>query len=125
MPCGAMSKILQGDVANATQQISEGDIRQVALRMRQTLQPGINALVTLAPLVPDASKIEDSAIGFYDATRKEARPPGTLRDRINRLLAMPHLWLFSLMSFRKLSGIVVDFKFSRMAPRKFWDSVAA
>lgn len=77
------------DVTDARLPISEEAIRQIALRMRLTLQPGINALEALAPLVPNASQVEATAIQSYDVTRKEPPPQGTLVDRIKRLLAMP------------------------------------
>jgi hypothetical protein len=72
--------------ATRVEPIQTGALRLVALRMRQTLRPGLDALQALASRVPDATQIEASAIGQYDATRKDATPPGSLRERIERLL---------------------------------------
>jgi hypothetical protein len=64
-------------------------IRQVAERFFLTLRPGLDALLTLAPMVPKADEVERAAIEPYDTSRLDRSPPeGTLRDRINRLLQM-------------------------------------
>jgi len=63
--------------------------QQIAERFYLALQPGLNALLALAPMVPKAEEVERSAIEPYDANRLDGPPPeGTLRDRINRLLQM-------------------------------------
>jgi hypothetical protein len=83
------------DCANATTQlgaaqISSGQIKVIASRMRLTLEPALNALKTLSSMVSDAREIEADAIASIDATRAAAAPAGTLQDRIIQLLAMPH-----------------------------------
>ena len=63
--------------------------RQVAERFYHALQPGLRALLALAPKVPKAEEVEQAAIDLYDANRLDGPPPsGSLRDRINRLLQM-------------------------------------
>lgn len=67
------------------EEISSGSLRLVGTRFRQTLAPGLSALVALSPMVPEALRIESEAIAHYDAARKDAIPPGTLRERITTL----------------------------------------
>jgi hypothetical protein len=75
-----------GNIADgANQNVPKHQVQQVALRFRLTLEPGLKALQAL---VSDANDIEASAIAPYDATRSSEPPAGTLRDRINRLLAI-------------------------------------
>jgi hypothetical protein len=90
----ALRREIENNANAATQlgivQISSGQIKAVASRMRLTLEPALNALKALSSMVSDAREIEADAIASIDATRATAAPAGTLQDRIIQLLAMPH-----------------------------------
>lgn len=90
----ALRREIEDNADAATQlgaiEISPGQIKVVAARARLTLEPALKALQALSPMVPDAKEIEADAIATIDATRVAAAPAGTLRDRITRLIEMPH-----------------------------------
>jgi hypothetical protein len=87
----ALRREIQNIAKDATEKtvmepISVGALRKVGLRFRQTLAPGLRALEQLATDIPDAEQIEADAIEQYDATRKDPKPQGTLRERIHALI---------------------------------------
>jgi hypothetical protein len=79
------------DASTALQniEVSAGQVSMIALRLRLTLQPALNALKELGAMVEDADEIEQDAIKTIDATRKEPAPSGTLRARIELMLKTP------------------------------------
>jgi hypothetical protein len=72
--------------ATRVEPVAVGALKLVALRLLQTLEPGLRALNAIGAMVPNAAQIEASAIAQYDASRKSSQPAGTLRDRISALL---------------------------------------
>jgi hypothetical protein len=74
----------------------ESEIRLIRFRFYLTLQPGLDALLALAPMVPSAHQVERAAIDPYDDSQPDrSRPEGELQDRIiNVLLRMKSAFQF-------------------------------
>jgi hypothetical protein len=79
----------QRDIENiaAESQIAPDAIRLLAIRVHQTLTPGLRALEALAPMVDGYEEIEAAAIAGYDEFRGSAPTEASLRKRINKLIS--------------------------------------
>ena len=73
------------DSSTMTASIELGALKLVGTRRRQTLEPGLKALQSLAPMVADWEQIESRAMTGYYETRKEDNSR-TLKERINTLI---------------------------------------
>lgn len=70
---------------NAGVSVRSEQVTLLAVRLFQTLRPGLRALEALAPMVPNHVQIEAQAIGALDRLMRHAEE-GSLRERIGRLL---------------------------------------
>ena len=66
--------------------IAPDAVHLLAIRVHQTLAPGLRALQALSPLIEAHEQIEATAIAGYDETRSRDPITGTLRNRIRRLI---------------------------------------
>lgn len=73
------------EVTESNEALHPDVIRFLAIRLRQTLAPGMRALEALAPMVDGYTQIEATAISGYDELRNQPTTQ-TLRDRIRTLI---------------------------------------
>lgn len=89
----ALRREIENAVASANPSdggnIPIGALKQVGLRFRQTLGPGLNALEDLASLVADSAEMELHARMSYYESRPGSDLARTLNQRIETLLAEP------------------------------------
>lgn len=89
----ALRREIENTVAGASPssvQVPSGQLRQVGLRFRQTLEPSLKALEALAPIVADSAKMEEHARASYYETRPGSDLTKTLKERIEALLTEPY-----------------------------------
>jgi hypothetical protein len=80
---------IANDADSSTKPIAVGAVKLVGLRFRQTLEPALKAMESLAPMVHDSEEIEAIARALYYESRKDEDPNKTLKQRINELTLSP------------------------------------
>ena len=68
--------------------VESRDIDRLAYRLHQTLEPGLEALRALGPMVDGWEQLDAAAIAYLDKFRG-SKPDGTLQDRLARLVKRP------------------------------------